>query len=76
MPGTLRGLIIWWRCPNLMDPQRAVSPWATFNQFLSDPMIEIAMWGSVLLALATLFIFRKRFGAEQPTTTTAVASTS
>jgi hypothetical protein len=79
MPGTLRGLIIWWRCPHLMDPQRAVSPWATSEQLLNDPLIAIAMGGSAFIALATVFAFRKQFRAElpqQPTASTAAASTS
>jgi len=77
MPGTLRGLIIWWRCPHLMDPQRAVSAWATFDQWINDPLIAIAMWGSLLFALAIVLAFRRHFRWEppqRPTASTAAAT--
>jgi hypothetical protein len=59
MPGVVRGLIIWWRCPHLMDPQRAVSAWPTFDAWMNDPLPSVAMGITLLLGVGWAFLFRK-----------------
>ncbi len=59
MPGVVRGLIVWWRCPHLMDPTLAVSAWPTFDQWMGDPVPNAAMFITGALGLVWAFLCRK-----------------
>ena len=78
MPGLVRGLIIWWRCPHLMDPQRAVSAWPTFDAWMNDPLHWAAMFIALALGVGWAFLCRKSVNAQPPADSalpTAVGST-
>jgi hypothetical protein len=78
MPGLVRGLIIWWRCPHLMDPQRAVSAWPTFDAWMYDPLPTVAMFLTLVLGVGWAFLCRKSVNAQPPADSalpTAVGST-
>jgi len=38
----MQSAIIYLRCPHFLSPTHAVSAWPTFDDYLSDPVIEIA----------------------------------
>jgi hypothetical protein len=78
MPHVVQGLIIWWRCPHLMDPQRAVSAWPTFDAWMKDPLQWMAFFITLALGVGWALLFRKAVNAQPPADSalpTAVSST-
>ncbi len=78
MPGVVQGLIIWWRCPHLMDPQRAVSAWPTFDAWMHDPFPIAAFIITLALGAGWAYLFRKTVNApppSEPAQPTAMGST-
>lgn len=53
MPGAVDALIVYWRCPHLLDAEKAISGWKTFEEALNDPLRDTAHW--VTASLAVLF---------------------
>jgi hypothetical protein len=66
MPYAVRGLIIWWRCPHLMDPQRAVSAWPTSDAWIKDPLQWMAFLVTLVLGVGWGILFRKAFKTPPP----------
>jgi hypothetical protein len=66
MPYAVEGLIIWWRCPHLMDPRRAVSAWPTFNAWINDPLRWMAFLVTLVLGVGWGILFRKVFKTPPP----------
>ena len=47
MPRVAEAALIYWRCPFLLDPNRAVSAWPRMHDYLSDPYRQAAFWGTL-----------------------------
>lgn len=56
----VRSAIIYARCPHFLDPARAVSPWATFEDYRSDLALGI-VHRTVMFATFGLVLFARRF---------------
>ena len=55
MPKVVRAAIIYWQCPWVLDPNRAVSPWPTLHAYLYDPLGRAAFWAT--LAATAPFVY-------------------
>jgi hypothetical protein len=44
MPRVAEAALIYWRCPLLLDPNRAVSAWPTIHEYWKDPYRQAAYW--------------------------------
>jgi len=65
MPPIVDALIIYWRCPHLLDARNAVSGWNTFHEWLNDPLRRAAFWGTALFALPLAGFVSWRWARKQ-----------
>jgi hypothetical protein len=65
MPPIVDALIIYWRCPHLMDARRAVSGWNTFHEYLDDPFRRAAYWVTALFAVPLALFLSWRYGRKK-----------
>lgn len=57
----VRSAIIYARCTHFLDPTKAVSPWATSDDYLSDPGLAVAYWVALLSTLGLAYFTRRYF---------------
>ncbi len=61
VPKYVESCIIYWRCPGVMGAGHGQCRWATFREFLHDPLREFGFYGTLLL-LAAFFstVFKRK----------------
>lgn len=65
-PSIVDACIIFFRCNNLLDAQRATSGWATLDEYLNDPYRRLAFWATILSGMAWMgFMNRKVRSGEK-----------
>ena len=58
MPGIVKAASVYVRCPNLLDPRGAKSAWLTFEDYIHDPYLKGAMYGTMAVGVVLAYVTR------------------
>ncbi len=65
MPHVCEALMIYGRCPHLLDANKAASAWNTDDEFLNDPLRRAVEWGNLLFAVAMALVLSRWWRREE-----------